>query len=225
MQALSDGQNLALGCMAGVCAKSCNYPLLVAKNNTQQGLPISWNPRVVYRGLPMAQMNLGGTTAVQFWATGAFQKLIAGKSAITAAQEVQASFLGGLFSGVPCSLWELTMIQQQRFGGTLAGTPMNIVKDYGAMALGRAMSVTCAREAVFTMAMLGICPVLQREIPKAAPQVPNQAALAAGALLVSSGGDALICTTSVTLKEHLYPNQGGRPRAQDQPTTTGAPIE
>jgi hypothetical protein len=30
---------------------------------------VSLNPAVVYRGLPMAMLNLGGTTAVQFGST------------------------------------------------------------------------------------------------------------------------------------------------------------
>jgi hypothetical protein len=34
------------------------------------------NPSVVYRGLPMAMLNLGGCTAVQFWFTGFFQRAL-----------------------------------------------------------------------------------------------------------------------------------------------------
>ena len=73
--ALSGTQNLQLGMLAGVCSKACNYPLLVWKNASQQGLEISLNPLKVYRGLPMACINLGGTTAVQFYFTGAFQSM------------------------------------------------------------------------------------------------------------------------------------------------------
>jgi hypothetical protein len=32
---------------------------------------------------------------------------------MTPAREMGAAFLGGLASGIPCSMWELTMIQQQ----------------------------------------------------------------------------------------------------------------
>ena len=42
-------------------AKACNYPFLVWKNAAQQGLPMVLNPLLVYRGLPMACLNLGGT--------------------------------------------------------------------------------------------------------------------------------------------------------------------
>ena len=36
-----------------------------------------------------------------------------GSGAMTPAREMGAAFLGGLASGIPCSMWELTMIQQQ----------------------------------------------------------------------------------------------------------------
>ena len=90
LQNLTELQNLTLGCMAGVGAKMTNYPLLVAKNNVQQGIPISYNPKVVYRGLPMACMNLGGTTAVQFWATGSFLARVAALLACTRFSDIAA---------------------------------------------------------------------------------------------------------------------------------------
>ena len=70
LQRLSGGENVALGCITGVMAKACNYPFLVWKNAAQQGLPMVLFPLLVYRGLPMACLNLGGTNAVQFGATG-----------------------------------------------------------------------------------------------------------------------------------------------------------
>ena len=128
----------------------------------QQGLPISFNPRVVYRGLPMAMLNLGGTNAVQFGTTGLFQKMLAHGGALAPEQvQVGGAFLGGLASGVPCSVWELIMIQQQRFGGTMLGTPARLVREYGATALARGASMTMGREALFTMSMLGVTPLIQ----------------------------------------------------------------
>eukprot|EP00457_Paulinella_chromatophora_P012823 gb/GEZN01013067.1/.p1 GENE.gb/GEZN01013067.1/~~gb/GEZN01013067.1/.p1 ORF type:complete len:291 (-),score=34.03 gb/GEZN01013067.1/:136-1008(-) len=179
-------ENLTLGMCSGFICKSINYPLLVFKNTTQQGLPLSFNPRIVYRGLPMACINLGGTTAVQFWFTGFFQKFFTNgdKSKLTAQIEIQSAFLAGTCSGVPNSLWELTMIQQQRFGGTLIGTPTRLVKDYGAMTLGRGVITTVGRESLFTMAMLGLCPVVQKGLMEKWGLGQN-VALASGALITA----------------------------------------
>jgi hypothetical protein len=150
---LSPVQNLSLGMMAGVCAKSCNYPFLVWKNTAQQGLKMSMDPFVVYRGLPMACLNLGGTTAVQFWATGFFQNLISKNNTkvLNKTETMGAAALGGFVSGVPCSVWELTMIQQQRFGGTLLGAPMKVVSEQGVSTLLRGVAPCCGRESIFTL--------------------------------------------------------------------------
>jgi len=152
-----------LSSSAGVMSKLCNYPLLSWKNTYQQGRPLSVNPSVVYRGLPMACLNLGGTTAVQFGATGFFQQTLGTPGALTSSEEISAALLGGLVSGVPCSLWELCMIQQQNTGGSLMGTPANLVQKHGVSILVRGLITTCGRESLFTMAMLGLTPVLKRE--------------------------------------------------------------
>lgn len=181
MANLAPMENLALGCTAGVMTKLCNYPLLNWKNASQQGLPIALNPAQVYRGLPMACLNLGGTTAVQFWFTGVFQKILAGPDGkMTDGQEMGAAFLGGMASGIPCCVWELTMIQQQRFGGSILGTPMRLLADSGAASLARGMVTTIGRESLYTMAMLGLCPVVQRTLVEEYEMDPG-VALAAGA--------------------------------------------
>ena len=127
-----DKQHKNAGMVTGVLSKCCNYPCLVWKNTLQQGIKLNttwttssgaFSPLKVYIGLPMACMNLGGTNAVQFVGTGFFQKLLAKSSSDKDAVQVGGAFLGGAASGVPCSIWELCMIQQQRFGGSTLGTP------------------------------------------------------------------------------------------------------
>ena len=159
LQRLSGGENCVLGMVTGIMSKACNYPFLVWKNTMQQGLPLSstwtsagggFNPLLVYRGLPVACMNLGGTNAVQFGLTGAFQKVLANSGFSQDAVTVGGSFLGGLFSGIPCSIWELVMIQQQRFGGSLVGTPKKFVQEHGVGILTRGWTMTMGRESMFS---------------------------------------------------------------------------
>lgn len=171
-----------LGIVTGVMSKSVNYPLLVWKNTVQQGLKISVDPRIVYRGLPMACLNLGGTNAVQFASTGLFQNAVANAGASPATAQISGAFLGGLASGIPCSMWELCMIQQQRFGGSLLGTPVRILNEYGISGLFRGVVTTCGRESMFTMAMLGITPLIQNTLVESSYKMEKNSALAAGAL-------------------------------------------
>ena len=181
LQRLSGGENCVLGMITGVAAKACNYPFLVWKNTVQQGLKISLNPLLVYRGLPMACLNLGGTNAVQFGTTGFFQKLLKGWGDERTVV-VGGAFLGGLSSGVPCSFWELCMIQQQRFGGSTLGTPARLVQEYGAASIARGSTMAMGRESMFTMSMLGITPLIQTKLVDISGWEKNTA-LAAGSLI------------------------------------------
>ena len=73
------------------------------------------------------------------------------------------------------------MIQQQRFGGSTLGTPARIVAEHGASSLGRGITTTMGREAMFTMSMLGITPLIQEKLVKSSGMEKN-VALAAGSL-------------------------------------------
>ena len=196
LQNLTGWQNCVLGMAAGAASKSINYPLLVCKNNIQQGVKTSFYPPLLYRGLPMAMVNMGGTTMVQFGSTGMFQKFLH-KNVTHDEMKVRlgGAFLGGLASGVPCSVWELVMVQQQRFGGSLVGVPLKIAQEYGARGIFRGLTMTLGRESLFTLAMLGITPTIQSKLSQ--PNNPivqmlgfqdgleSNSALAIGALLGS----------------------------------------
>jgi solute carrier family 25 carnitine/acylcarnitine transporter 20/29 len=174
---------MCLGIISGMSAKCTNYPLLNWKNTTQQGLPLSINPKIVYRGLPAALCNIGATTGVQFLLTGRFQDLIAGGRTMTDTERGVAAALGGAVSGVPCSLWELTMIQQQRFGGSLVSTPVRILKDHGVMQFSRGMMMCMIRESGFCVTMLAATPIIQEKIRvNYAETFGNDTALAIGSL-------------------------------------------
>ena len=179
---LSPAENTLLGISSGMICKSLNYPLLSWKNTVQQGLPISFNPAVVYRGLPMAMLNLGGSTGVQFAAMGFIAKGLKSAGATQEQTQMGGAFLGGLVSGIPCSLWELTMIQQQRFGGSIASVPVRVMKDYGSSGLIRGMSMTMGRECLFAGAMLGVTPGIQRGLMDGSYKMESNTALAVGAL-------------------------------------------
>jgi len=182
LQKLSSMQNLGLGMTSGVLCKLTNYPLLSTKNAVQQGRPVSFVPSVVYRGLPMACLNLGGSTAVQFLATGIFQKAIAGDTPQLTSMEINAAaFLGGIASGIPCGIWELIMIQQQNLGTSMVETPIKIINEFGLKGLFRGAISTMGRESLYTMAMLGATPMIQSELTTRFQLDPNLA-LVVGAL-------------------------------------------
>ena len=68
---------------------------------------------------------------------------------------VLAGFGGGMLSGAACAPMELCMIQQQRFGTSLASTPGAVVRQAGAMGLYRGYITSCLREGIFTAGARG----------------------------------------------------------------------
>lgn len=161
---LGPGQNAVLGIAAGAIETAIDQPMLYWKNASQQGLPFTLQPRLMYRGLVASMANMGVVTGFQFFTVGSVQQLfLRGESrSLTSQEEIGAGFIGGALSGVPCGFMELVMIQQQRFGGGLVGTPVRLAKDCGAMTLTRGISTAAARESVYTAGLLGIAPVLQK---------------------------------------------------------------
>jgi len=77
------------------------------------------------------------------------------------AENILAGLIGGSVSGIARTPVELTMIQQQRFGGSACDVVSKIVSRCGVTGLTRGMFSTTLREAAFTAGMLGICPSMQ----------------------------------------------------------------
>ena len=73
------------------------------------------------------------------------------------------------------------MIQQQRFGICVLGTPMRIVREHRAFSLGRSTTMTMGRQSSFTLLMLGITPLIQQELVVSSGCERNTA-IAAGSL-------------------------------------------
>mgnify|MGYP001983819370 CR=1 FL=1 len=112
---LSAAENMALGVAAGTIEVSMLQPMLYCKNASQQGLPFTLNPAVLYRGLSMSVLNMSILTGVQFPITGMCQGLVTGgqKRKLSSPEQITAAFMGGAASGIVCAPMELIMIQQQ----------------------------------------------------------------------------------------------------------------
>lgn len=124
------------------------------------------DPRVLYRGLLMSVGNMAVLTGLQFPLTGAVSKAITGGESRTLSkvEQISAGFIGGAISGLACAPMELVMIQQQRFGKSLAGSAGHIVSTSGPIGLMRGFWMSCGREGIFTAGYLGIGPVIVEEL-------------------------------------------------------------
>ena len=161
LQRLTDAQNALLGVAAGAIEAASTQPLTYTKNCIQQKVRVSLDPRIMYRGTPASMLADGTLIGAQFWVCGFLQKLIVKGNPrdLTFAEEVGSAYLAGFASGVPCTILELTMIQQQRFGGSIVGTPARLISTFGLGGMSRGLLMSCGREGIYTAGVLGTCPV------------------------------------------------------------------
>ncbi len=157
MEDLSEPENAGLGVFTAVVETSLLQPTLYWKNARQQRLPITLDPRIVYRGIGASLVNEAGQMALQFSLSGRLKELLS---------DVPAAALGGLLAAAFASPVELVMIQQQRFGGSLLSTPLKIVQSHGVFGAGLFRGLGCAalRDAIYVGGMLGVAPAAQRSM-------------------------------------------------------------
>lgn len=125
-----------LGVICGGLEITIMQPTLYWKNCFQQNLPISFHPKIFYRGIIPSIANNSAMIGSQFGIAGYLKKQYLeffGKDPTGPSIDAVlfGSFMAGYFSGFWCGPMELAMIQQQRFGMTLSNCLKKIVKEYG----------------------------------------------------------------------------------------------
>ena len=81
---LTEVENTILGCSVATLICFGLQPTLYAKNAAQQGLPLTLDPRVLYRGVGAALANEMVQLGLQFSATGAMARHIPNEIAAAA---------------------------------------------------------------------------------------------------------------------------------------------
>lgn len=115
---LSEGENALVGITAGIADITCIQWAYYLKNARQQRLPLTLNPRILYRGYVANCANVAAGTSFQFAIAGALNKLVlrGAQRELTDVEKVGTGFLAGFASGVVASPAELVMTQQQLKG-------------------------------------------------------------------------------------------------------------
>lgn len=188
MQDLSEGENILLGGIAALTEGILLQPTLYWKNCLQQGLPLSMSPRMIYRGTGAALCNEVAQMCLQFGATGAIKARLSGYSKAVA--DIGSAAAAGMLSAAVASPIELVMIQQQRVGGSLVGTPLRVLRENGAGSSGmlRGLGLAVMRDSIYVGGMLGLTPVMQAYLQESHGMQQSSASLSASALGGIAGG-------------------------------------
>ena len=161
-------RSFAVGALAAFCEAVILQPTLYAKNARAQGLPMSFSPRVLYRGSAINIFNEQCCMGVQFATTAILTSVFSkhrGALGDQDAHEIVSAIGGGALSAIFASPLELIMIQQQKDGGSIFATiRRTVVATRGPSILFRGFPVTVARDSIYVGSMLGLTPTLQRKL-------------------------------------------------------------
>eukprot|EP00746_Dinoflagellata_sp_MGD_P042495 gnl/MRDRNA2_/MRDRNA2_203032_c0_seq1.p1 gnl/MRDRNA2_/MRDRNA2_203032_c0~~gnl/MRDRNA2_/MRDRNA2_203032_c0_seq1.p1 ORF type:complete len:264 (-),score=33.65 gnl/MRDRNA2_/MRDRNA2_203032_c0_seq1:150-941(-) len=155
---LTEAQNMAVGCTGAFTCTCVMMPIVYCKNAAQQGLPFTMNPRILYRGMASCLVNETGQMGFHFCVAGFLKKMFG----TSLSGEMASALLAGAFISPYVQCCELTMIQQQRFGGSLWQTPQRIVREFGVRGLFRGYTAILCREMMWTSFFLGTTPLTRK---------------------------------------------------------------
>lgn len=161
---LNELQNATVGMTVGCIEVLCLQPLNYCKNMVQQGMPLSADPRKLYRGVGANCVNMGSCTMIQFAVGGSLKNYVSSSSStgskkkLTPLQEMGCGIGAGVTSAfVGCPL-ELVMIQQQGKGGNTLSTIKSIAVPNHVL---RGWTGTAVREGLWTCGYLSIPPIVR----------------------------------------------------------------
>ena len=82
---MTDAENFLVGSTAAFLEGIALQPTLYWKNTRAQNLPLTINPRIIYRGTSAAILNEMQMMGVQFGLTGFFQRMVSEGQALRSA--------------------------------------------------------------------------------------------------------------------------------------------
>lgn len=173
---LSSVAMACLGAVSGIIEVAINQPTVSWKNALQQGKSISFDPRVMYRGLLINSLSIAPITAVQFGVTGlasnAFLSVRGAKPGDEPqkAERLASAAIAGAASGLLSCPAEMIIMHQQKTGLGIVGQFKQLVNQYGARSLYRGVVSTVSRECVFTAGYMGLAPVVRELLYQHASQ-------------------------------------------------------
>jgi len=209
---LTPFQHGVIGALVGSIEQAIMRPSCYWKAQLQQQrltLATALNPRYAYRGLPVAVASIAPVTAVQFAAANfcldAIRRTKGGAalgSEPTEMERFASSAFAGLASASVQSPFQLVEVNQQNNGGTMASCTRKVLATHGVSGLYRGGSMTFVREGIFCSSYMAMAPYVKRRILARFPDLPDNAAMAAAAIISGSTG-AVLSHPADTIKTRL----------------------
>lgn len=163
--------SFAIGGAAGVIEVLLQQPSVAWKNAIQDGRPLPWNPRMLYRGVAINAATIAPINGLQFGVNRYLEEIFADNGQLSDSGRTGTATAAGAVSGLVTCPGELLMIQQQKTGTSLSFASQQILEQHGVAGYFRGMVPTVIREAIFTGAYLGVIPVLKEHMVASRPDL------------------------------------------------------
>lgn len=185
---LTEFQNAIMGLVCGGFEVTSLQWTNYLKNASQQSLPFTMDPRVLYRGYLPNLVNMAGCTMWQFAVCGLIKNMLVGGKdrSLTSTESILSGLGGGVSSAIIGGPLELAMIQQQRKGGSLMSHASTLLSPNAA----RGITMTAAREGIWTVGYLSLPGVLRKELMSRRPDIFSTDDMARAPAALISG---LVC--------------------------------
>lgn len=204
---------LTVGGLAGTVETLMLQPLVYLKTFQQVQRSVALEPlslRTMYRGMFVNAASIAPISAVQYtgnmFLDSMYRETI---GPMTNLSSLGIAGLSGALSAVIVTPVELTMISQQRFGGSVVETIKKMKKSKGWTGLQRGFSTTMLRETGWTFGFLGVAPVLKKSLQEDSKFFRrNEVAASAAASVVGGQVAALVTQPLDTIKTIMQTDRG-----------------
>lgn len=135
------------------------------KTQVQQGEPVTYNLRILSRGMPLNLLSMIPVTALQVGLNqGIKDRFIDGEPA-SCYQQIACGFTSGAGAAVISSPTEMVMTHLKRYTNKFKA-PIQFVQQYGVRSLYTGFLGTVCRDGTFTSALFALTPIFQQQFRK-----------------------------------------------------------
>ena len=112
LQRLTPKENFVVGLAIGAIDVSTTQWILYCKNTSQQKLPLTFDPRVMYRGYTMSLTNMCVLSALQVPLTAMVTNMFTGGVVrrLTDVEQISSGFIGGALLAYSKAKLDLTLL-------------------------------------------------------------------------------------------------------------------
>ena len=158
-------QSVYSGSVSGAVEVLVNHPLWSIKTQMQSGESLTFNPKVLYRGLFLNTASMAPITAMQVGLNRCFQTLFFNDASVLSETSCFISaFAAGVGSSFFCCPTEMIITNQKTHGTRFHTSAQRIMKQGGVASLYSGLLATMLREGLFTAFFLAVSPALKEKI-------------------------------------------------------------